>query len=193
MNQTAITMTTDNSRNRKQANHRGPICILVCVCTRWCAGGRAQKLENRRGWQGRTGRVSDGVRVKGLSSLPGCMLLSLALSSPIKPATPQQYGAINYRHAAINAERRGEERQEHINRTNGHIKDIKPCSLPLSNTHKHSLCTFYLFEVSFCFWMSLGLFQIQMGKKKNCTMHAFLTLSWYWGKFMKKAKNYVKI
>lgn len=75
------------------------------------------------------------VCVKGLSSLPGCMLLSLALSSPIKPATPQQYGAINYRHAAINAERRGEERQEHINRTNGHIKDLQ-----LHKVHKVVAC-----------------------------------------------------
>lgn len=85
--------------------------------------------------------MEGGVRVKGLSSLRGCMLLSLALSSPIKPATPQQYGAINYRHAAINAERRGEERQEHINRTNGHIKGIKPCSLPhtLALSHTHTL------------------------------------------------------
>lgn len=80
--------------------------------------------------------MEGGVRVKGLSSLPGCMLLSLALSSPIKPATPQQYGAINYRHAAINAECRGEERQEHINRTNGHIKDkaLQPASLKHTQT-----------------------------------------------------------
>lgn len=56
-------------------------------------------------------------------NLPGCMPLSLALSSSIKPATLQQYGAINYRHAAISAKHAGEERQEHINRTNGHIKD----------------------------------------------------------------------
>lgn len=48
----------------------------------------------------------------------------LALSSPIKPTTPQQYGAINYRRAAINAARRGE-RLGHINRTNGHIKDLQ--------------------------------------------------------------------
>ena len=50
-----------------------------------------------------------GMRAKGLSRLPIRVLLPLALSSPIKPATPQQYGAINYRHAAINEERRGEE------------------------------------------------------------------------------------
>lgn len=59
-------------------------------------------------------------------NLPGCMPLSLALSSPIKPATLQQYGAINYRLAAISAKHAGEERQEHINRTNGHIKDQQP-------------------------------------------------------------------
>lgn len=103
-----------------------------------CRGEGAKTREQARV----AGENGEGLRWRVecvLSSLPGCMLLSLALSSPIKPATPQQYGAINYRHAAINAERRGEERQEHINRTNGHIKDIKPCSLPLSNTHKHSL------------------------------------------------------
>lgn len=144
-------------------------------------GGRKNQRTGEGGRGERGGSpMEGGVRVKGLSSLPGCMLLSLALSSPIKPATPQQYGAINYRHAAINAERRGEERQEHINRTNGHIKDIKPCSLPLSNTHTHSLCTFYLFEMSLCFWMSLGLFQIQMGKKKKlhnaCIPDSFMIL-----------------
>lgn len=145
--------------------------------------------------------MEGGVRAKGLSSLPGCMLLSLALSSPIKPATPQQYGAINYRHAAINAERRGEERQEHINRTNGHIKDIKPCSLPLSQTHTHthitpsqSLSAPFTFltchSVSEWVWVC---FKYTWERKKTWTMHAFLIHSWYWGKFMKKTKNCVKI
>lgn len=120
--------------------------------------------------------MEGGVRVKGLSSLPGCMLLSLALSSPIKPATPQQYGAINYRHAAINAERRGEERQEHINRTNGHIKDIKPCSLPLSNTHKHSLSAPFTFlrchSVSEWVWVC---FKYRWERKKTAQcMHSWL-------------------
>lgn len=65
MNQTAITMTTDNSRNRKQANHRGPICILICVCMHWCAGGgrkdQKKKIKNnRRGWWWRMGRDTGG-------------------------------------------------------------------------------------------------------------------------------------
>ncbi|KAF3701757.1 hypothetical protein EXN66_Car017445 [Channa argus] len=80
-------------------------------------GGRKDRKDRRRvvcgeleeTWMEGGGGVC--VCVKGLSFLPGCMLLSLALSSPIKPATPQQYGPINYRHAAINAERRGEERR----------------------------------------------------------------------------------
>lgn len=121
--------------------------------------------------------MEGGVRVKGLSSLPGCMLLSLALSSPIKPATPQQYGAINYRHAAINAECRGEERQEHINRTNGHIKDIKPCSLPLSNTHKHSLSLHLLpFWGVILFLNESGFVSNTDGKEKKTAqcMHSWL-------------------
>ena len=87
MNQTAITMTSDNSRSRKQANHRGPICILICICM--LRGEGAETRESGEGGEGH-GRRGWGLRVKGLSSLPGCMLLSLALSSPIKPATPQQ-------------------------------------------------------------------------------------------------------
>lgn len=94
MNHNAITMTTDNSRNRKQANHRGPGCVLICICMQ---RGRAKSpkrqarvpTENGEGhWRRMGGLV--GLCAKGLSSLPGCMLLSLALSSPIKPATPQQ-------------------------------------------------------------------------------------------------------
>lgn len=83
MKQNAITMTTDNSGNHKQANHRGSICILICICMQ---RGRVRSAESHGDVDGE--RV--GLCVKGLNSLPGCMLLPLALSSPIKPATPQQ-------------------------------------------------------------------------------------------------------
>lgn len=131
MNQTAISMTTDNSRNRKQANHRGPVCILICVCMHRCAGGGRADQKNRARvacgevWGDSGGGWGVRARAKGLSSLPGCMLLSLALSSPIKPATPQQYGAINYRHAAINAERR-----ERRGEAGTHKQDKRPHKRP---------------------------------------------------------------
>lgn len=52
----------------------------------WKGGGcKAQTKKDRDmggGWE--------GLCAKGLSSLPDCVLLPLALSSPIKPATPQQ-------------------------------------------------------------------------------------------------------
>lgn len=53
MNQTAITMTSDNSRSRKQANHRGPICILICICM---LGGRREDAETRESGEGGEGR-----------------------------------------------------------------------------------------------------------------------------------------
>lgn len=94
-------MNADNSRDCKQANHPGCVCILICFHMQWVCSG---------GGNGRKDKTEAGVCVKGLSSIPGCVLLSLALSSPIKPATPQQYGTINYRHTAISAARRGERR-----------------------------------------------------------------------------------
>lgn len=53
MNQTAITMTSDNSRSRKQANRRGPICILICICM---LGGRREDAETRESGEGGEGR-----------------------------------------------------------------------------------------------------------------------------------------
>ena len=112
MNQNASTMTTDNSGSRKQANHsRAHLYSRLGLHVAMCRGRAPRARGTGEGAGGERGRGHGwrvGRCVKGLSSLPGCMLLSLALSSPIKPATPQQYGAINYRHAAINAERRGE-------------------------------------------------------------------------------------
>ena len=63
MNQTAITMTSDNSRSRKQANHRGPICILICICM--LGGGRMQRPGN----QARVGR--DTTRRVGVCERKG--------------------------------------------------------------------------------------------------------------------------
>lgn len=62
MNQNAITMTTDNSRNRKQANHRGPVCILICICMQRGRARRPEKqagapTENGEGLRGRVGWV----------------------------------------------------------------------------------------------------------------------------------------
>lgn len=104
MNQNAITMTADNSRNRKQANHPGPVCILICICVRhptrkgrWTGGKQEEEEEKEEApterWEGTRqeggwGRLAPLERVK--FPPPGCTLLSLALSRPIKPATPQQ-------------------------------------------------------------------------------------------------------
>lgn len=82
-------------------------------------------------WQGR------GCS-KGLSSIPGCTPLSLALSSPIKPTTPQQYGAINYRRAAINAAQRRE--------AGTHKQDKRPhkrpaAFIPSPFTQSHRCCS----------------------------------------------------
>lgn len=87
MNQNAITMTVDNSRNRKQANHPGPVCILICICSiRGRAdglGGKWEEVEEEVGADkeeeeeaptsaGRERGRREGVAgpSKGLSSLP---------------------------------------------------------------------------------------------------------------------------
>lgn len=82
MKQNAITMTTDNSRNRKQANHPGPVCLLVCVCTeegRWTGvGGKKKRREKIKKKKKKQARVSDrelggdrGRRVGGVSARKG--------------------------------------------------------------------------------------------------------------------------
>lgn len=104
----------------KQLSNKELLLHKTTVNIAYCLNARTQCIIQK------TTVVKRKDRRKGVCervNLPGCIPLSLALSSPIKPATLQQYGAINYRLAAISAKHAGEERQEHINRTNGHIKD----------------------------------------------------------------------